>query len=412
MATVKSLGRVAEDIMVNALNTIRLENSVGSQQVNLFLKTEVLSPRGSLSVAEKTRSMPTPVETVHVFADLKPLANWAHPVRHLFYSPENGHLVHSEYDHFPPNDFETDPKAYQPMHIPQVHFEAPRSVAEPEVGKQFHLPRAFSPRVLNAAGKRYAILFSGNSNNRHLNDLEFLYRVLLDDYGFDPDNITVMNYDGTLNYSGSPQPVGNWPGDNTPYRLKGHINGRGDRKAFESALEGVAGKLKPQDLLLIHTNNHGGEDGMYSEPWLCGYPNYSLVFKASEFGRQFKSFPKFASLIVSMEQCYSGGFMSPTVNNSPAAVTSFASAVPGNMSSMGGPDFDPWARDWIAAFHGSYPDGSPLKLPVPTDVSSKAAFDYSNAEHVPGDSPVYQDKPAGQGSDQYIDGRVGAEAAA
>ena len=41
------------------------------------------------------------------------------------------------------------------------------------------------------------ILYSGMSNMRHLNDLEFCYRMLIDRYAFDPKNIYVLNYDGT-----------------------------------------------------------------------------------------------------------------------------------------------------------------------------------------------------------------------
>jgi hypothetical protein len=46
-------------------------------------------------------------------------------------------------------------------------------------------------------------------------DLEFLYRVLVNDYGWDEDKIYVLNYDGSIDYSGWPHPVGNWPGDGT-----------------------------------------------------------------------------------------------------------------------------------------------------------------------------------------------------
>ena len=110
-------------------------------------------------------------------------------------------------------------------------------------------------------GERYAILFSGMSNNRHLNDLEYLYRVLIDTYGFKAANITVLNYDGSVNYSGDPKPVGKWPGDNTKYRIK--VNGKGGKTELLAALEAVGKQIKADDLLFIHTNNHG--DGPHSK---------------------------------------------------------------------------------------------------------------------------------------------------
>src|SRR5262249_36589062 len=147
-----------------------------------------------------------------------------------------------------------------------------------------------------------------------------------------------------------------------------------------------------------HTNNHGGQNGQYGQPWLCGYPNFSLVYKATDFSSRIKSLPKHHSLIVSMEQCYSGAFMGPVINNSKASVTSFASAVPANMTSMGGPNFDPWACSWISAFRGADPGGAPLPLPVPANPSTQDAFNYSNAVHVPGDLPQFGDKPVGTGT--------------
>ena len=75
--------------------------------------------------------------------------------------------------------------------------------------------------------------------NRHVNDLEFLYRTLVHLYRVPAANITVLNYDGTLDYNDAswqqvPPPVGNWPGDNTPYQMK--INGPGTKEALIAAI--------------------------------------------------------------------------------------------------------------------------------------------------------------------------------
>jgi hypothetical protein len=404
MIHARDLGDNAQKILLHALSTIRSEDGVTEMNANLYLRTEEQQPGTSLQIAGATRIVPTRMATVQIFVDLDPLANWGHPVRFLYYALSSAQLVHSEYASFPPHDFDTDPAAYEPIHVPQVFQEAPRVATERKPGLRFFLrwPRFGEERRRRRGGKRYAILFSGNSNNRHLNDLEFLYRTLIDQYKFEPRNVRVLNFDGTLNYNGGPQPVTTWPGNGTPYRLKGRIDGPGDVKGFDAAFNWVILRLKPDDLLLIHTNNHGGQNDGYGQPWLCGYPNFSLVYKASDFGARIKALPKHKSLIVGMEQCYSGAFMGPTINNSRAHVTSFASAVPANLSSMGGPTFDPWARDWIAAFHGANPDGTALSLPVPTNPATRAAFNYSNAAHVPGDLPQFQDAPPGSGNGQHL----------
>jgi hypothetical protein len=119
------------------------------------------------------------------------------------------------------------------------------------------------------------------------------------------------------------------PGDNSAYRMTARIDGSGNQADFDKVFHTVARTLKPADSLLIHTNNHGGDASTYGEPWLCGYPNFALVYKASDFGKRVADLPKCRSLVVGMEQCFKAG------------ATSFAAAVPANQSSMGGPQFDP-----------------------------------------------------------------------
>jgi hypothetical protein len=184
--------------------------------------------------------------------------------------------------------------------------------------------------------------------------------------------------------------------------MTNRIVGAGNAVEFDKVFTAIGRMLKPADTLLIHTNNHGGDASTYHESWLCGYPNFDLVYKASDFGQRLAKLPKCDSVIVAMEQCFSGGFMSSTITNSKATNTSFASAVPSNMSSMGGPVYDPWALDWISAFNGTYPGGGPLKHPVAVNPATRAGFDYSNSVHAPGDSPVFQDAPLGIGATQHL----------
>jgi hypothetical protein len=63
----------------------------------------------------------------------------------------------------------------------------------------------------------------------NLNNLEFCYRILIDHHGFEPENIYVLQFDGTLNTRIGP--AGTWPGDGSPYRI--HINGQGNRAGLQ-----------------------------------------------------------------------------------------------------------------------------------------------------------------------------------
>ena len=69
----------------------------------------------------------------------------------------------------------------------------------------YHPPFFYHCPIAVPDGQRFAILFSGMSNVRHVNNLEFMYRMLVDDYAFDEANICVLNYDGSLNYRTGPR---------------------------------------------------------------------------------------------------------------------------------------------------------------------------------------------------------------
>jgi hypothetical protein len=126
-----------------------------------------------------------------------------------------------------------------------------------------------------------------------------------------PGNIYALSYDGTLN-TGRRQT--RWPGDNTNYRIQ--LTGDGTRAALEDALDAVKGRIKRDDLLLIHTNNHGGYDGMPGTANLCTYPNWDGYY-ANDFANKLAELPTYRKLIVMMEQCHAGGFNNPIITRAP-----------------------------------------------------------------------------------------------
>jgi hypothetical protein len=280
-----------------------------------------------------------------VFADEAPLLNWGHACRYLIYDARSAELLEEVSAQFPPYLTNT-PGTFQVFH------ESVRLATDHRfwyVRPKFRCPIRFKK------GSRYAVLFAGAANNRHTNDLEFLYRTLRHLYNFEDKNIYCLNYDGTVNYSGAPMPVVNWPGDNTPYQMP--VKGPGTKAALDAVLVDLKSKLKKDDFLLLHTNNHGGWDGpgkanlvTYSGPW----------YYAADFANKIGTLPRFHCLMVMMEQCHAGGFNAPILAQSPADHTSIASACLEPNNSIGGPQFDPFARDWIAAITGHDPYGAAL----------------------------------------------------
>lgn len=347
---------------------------------NFYMQREVL-PAGHVVQAQH-QHIRLERDTVMVFQDKAPLFNWGHPCVYHLYDAERLQPYDSVPAEFPPY-LVNPPETFQVFHQP---------VTFPETGVTWTIPRWPFPWPPHPRRQNwYAILFSGASNNRHTNDLEFLYRTLRHLYHVPADHIYVLNYDGTLNYSGGPKPVATWPGDGTPYQMP--VNGAGTKKAFEDAIDELKKRLDEDDYLLIHTNNHGGLDEQRNEAYLCTYSGPS--YYQSDFAAKVGELPRFSCLMTMMEQCHSGGFNAPLMASSPSKCASIASACLKANNSIGGPDFDPFARDWIAAVSVAQPNGSGLPFSPDTNnngrIEAEEAFGYANAVHDPYDTPVYNE---------------------
>jgi Peptidase C13 family len=353
-----------------------LLNPQQRERVNLYLDTRV-RPEGE-AVGPEFQRIFAPSNCLLVFADEDPQANFGHACTYHFFDAANGRHLGSAPARFPPYGA-SKPDTLRGFHLP-VHIGPTDSIV--------HIPPIWRCPILIPDGVRYAILYSGMSNLRHLNDLEFCYRMLIDRYCFSPKNITVLSYDGTLNTQDGPASI--WPGDGTAYRIK--INGQGNRAAIKTAFASLKAKLKSDDLLFIHTNNHG--DNFGSGSFLCEYPNWG-TYMATDFCADLATLPKYRSLVVMMEQCNSGGFNQPVLAASTAASTSIASAAIASQSSYASPDgnWDSFARDWIAAEAGHTPNGGALAHNPDTNgdgvVSAKEAFAYALSVQNPSDTPNY-----------------------
>ena len=316
-----------------------------------------------------------------VFADDEPRANFTHPCRYLFYDAETAAFQREVPATFPPFTAE-DPIELVPFHQP-IAF-----VDNPIIFRPWPIFRC--PILVER--QRYAILWSGMSNKRHLNDMEFLYRTLIDRYGFNPSHIYAMSYDGSLNTQDGVQT--NWPGDGTPYRIQ--ITGEGTRSDFEAAVDDLKGRIHSGDLLLIHVNNHGNWNGTPGSASFCTYPSWNDYF-ATDFAAKLGQLPKYSKLIAMLEPCHAGGFNAPILAGSSAASTSVASAAlePYNSYVSADGNWDPFARDWIAAQTGHDAFGAALAFNPDGDsdgrIEAEEAFAYADAIKDPLDTPNFSE---------------------
>ncbi|MEM1321157.1 MAG: hypothetical protein AAGG75_12960 [Bacteroidota bacterium] len=261
---------------------------------------------------------------------------------------------------------------------------------------------------------KYALLFSGMSNKRHVDDVEFIYRVLINKYQYPAANILVFNLNGTLSYRNSNNQnvitslSGElWPGNNTPYTLV--VNGSGEIDPFLAGFQHIGSKLSSQDTFFLHVNNHGGNSGKPDEPvasYICTYGggdgnDWGPAFTEQQMQGALQGMNSCQDFIVLMEQCYSGGFKNVVCNHANATQVSFAAAATYNRASSGQWEWDAFAKDWISAVNGANPDGSALVDP-PSSQSMTDCFNWAKKTDRTGDNPVYLDQPSGAGANMYL----------
>ena len=339
------------------------------------------------------RRIKVPEEAVLVFEDQMPGANFGHPCRYLFHSAKDGSLLRTEEAMFPP---EVADVALLPsyFHEPLAQAEGRSNLyARFDWSKVAHYPWLVDDN-------RFALLWTGQiSNRRHVEDTEFAYRILRHKFGFPAANIYVLCYDGTIDsvdYHGAD--MATWVGDGTAYQMQ--ISGAATKAKLQSTLTAISNRMNADSLLFVHTNNHGSTSG------LC--VDNSSVVTPTEWSTMLDGMKAFGTLVVTMEQCFSGAFLQPTLDHSKAGRTSFASAVPADKVSAGDWHFDQWARAWFEAVNGSTAYGASLAHDPDSNsngrVSVKEAFTYSDTyQYVnPYDDPQYGDTPLGCGSHIYL----------
>ena len=339
------------------------------------------------------RKIKVPEDAVLVFEDQMPGANFGHPCRYVFHSPKDGSILHTMEAMFPPevSDIALRPEYFhEPLAQPEIRSNI---YAKVDWSKIVHYPWLVDDN-------RFALLWTSQiSNRRHVEDTEFAYRILRHKFGFPASKIYVLCYNGTIDstdFHGTD--MATWVGDGTAYQMQ--VNGAATKANLQSTLTTISNRMNADSLLFVHTNNHGSSSG------LC--VDNSSVVTPTEWSTMLDGMTSFGTLVVTMEQCYSGAFLQPTLDHSKASRTSFASAVPADKVSAGDSHFDQWARTWFEAVNGATAYGASLAHDPDASadgrVSVKEAFTYSDAYEYanPYDDPQYGDEPVGCGSQIYL----------
>ena len=148
----------------------------------------------------------------------------------------------------------------------------------------------------------------------------------------------------------------------------------------------LAGTLTPNDLLYIHTEGHGGvQFGAGGGQYLYCIPDGpDSTDRYFDFQMQsdLQQIRGYDSLLVVMNQCFSGGFMDSVLAGSKAKRTFFAAACAGNKLAYATPDlrWNRFSRNWIEREQTQDPDGK---------VEAREAYAYCDDDDVRGpDTPL------------------------
>ncbi len=328
-----------------------------------------------------------------VFVDDYPAANWEHPARAFFVS------LNGEIDAW---DVSTPPKYLQNDLVELTDG----GVYDGLVYIDYHIPtweevqpaREYLDRIIpqpdERAGERYAFLMSGgasqgNNHIRYWNDMAYIYWTLINVYSYDENDIFVLMSDGD-----NPNPDRS-DGTNSPLDLDG--DGDDDyedpctRTYVFQYFDDLEALLTSQDSLFIFTTDHGGS-GSYLNLW-----NYQSLWDY-EFGDELDDIA-FSQCIVTMEQCYSGGFIDDVDHIDNVVISTACSAT--ELSWAMPPDYryDTYVYFWTAGVNGEFPGwphdmgGGEADADENDDgvVTAREAFLYAEAEDISAETPQYHD---------------------
>lgn len=246
--------------------------------------------------------------------------------------------------------------------------------------------------------KKFAVLISGGYNSgsnyeRYINDLAEMYKTLVQKYGYLKSDITVLYADGSDH---------DLDGDGIS-----EISNSATKANVISTFQDIKNRITANDMLFIFTTNHGGQTR-------AGTPDVRLWLWNQEYIED----NNFATLlddlsykiaIITMEQCYSGGFIDNLQGQNRVIATacrwdevSWACDSEGN--------YDEFCYYWTAAVRGNKPDGTPVDAAGPDGkVSLKDAFNFAETHDSVDETPQYYENPEGLGDKWTLGGLITVE---
>lgn len=302
----------AYNVMLNdptILNGNTAGKSVSANTTKMASGAKSASPWGS----KPAIALPADKAGWFFFIDDNPDANWEHPCRYVFVDDTSTPVA----------------TAYNAMSPPTNIAVAPIAGELPDPGGTVlggGGGAGGAPACSPDCSHYYALLLSGgyNANNNHkryYNDILSMYTTLTQTYGYPKNHIWVLMSDGTLSTADrhyaddtTKNPV--VPKlDNSPTAtdFAGSTIGNAQKATVLSTLGSIATALGPTDNLFIFTTNHGASTTTPASESAILYLWNGESITDEEFVNALD--PELNSITITMEQCFSGGFIDNFITN-------------------------------------------------------------------------------------------------
>ncbi len=327
------------------------------------------------------------------FIDDAPMQSWAHPCRYIFVDEAGSVTVRDALG--PPMDL----AKWKKVAGVATPLTSPLSAMVPSAirGSINALPPCMNP------GHCYAVIISGGADSynnweRYYGDVSFMYKTLVNDYGYLDDHIIVLMSDGTD--AGLDQ----HKYDDTYVNSNPDLDGDGDDDVGFSATNANIGtvfddlqtRLENSDHLFIFTTDHGGPE---NDPQVGTDVIINLWYETmrdDQFDANLDKITATVPIMITMEQCYSGGFIDDVIPGPVGQERVIATAANAFESSWG----DTFSTLWISAVAGHDKGGASVDADTNNDgtVSMSEAFIYARDNDHESEHPQYGETPVNIGS--------------
>jgi hypothetical protein len=248
----------------------------------------------------------------------------------------------------------------------------------------------------------YAVIISGgidaNYNDFHFyNDVYFLYRTLVNDYGYQDDHIYVLMSDGTD------------PGldmclqDLSKINSNPDLDGDGDNDVGYSATKAniatvfniLQNTLVTGDSLFIFTTDHGEPENTPQVGTNVMMNLWHENITDDQFAAEVDKIDPTVPIMIAMMECYSGGFIDDLIPGHPGQQRVIATIADSYSRGYAGG----FSIDWISAVAGHDWSGNPVDADANNDgvVSWREAFNFADASDTQWEHPQFGESPSGSG---------------